>query len=228
VPSPSASNHKQRCEQRRHHRVTLIEHEQPANGVRHREVEQHSIGWLFVLNQRYAVVAALLAPLLVVGSGRRGNAAFALTAVIGLLSAGLAVERLRALQTEIVGPEQLLQRVPPGARLLAVIPEGDSVSEVAGFFPLHHVTALARARVGAVVEPSFLTLAQSPLLYRPEQMPPTKPLNWEWDAKDTPNAEDARYFDYLFSAQSQWANVEAKGWRAIATEGRWRLYEKPR
>lgn len=187
----------------------------------------YSVGWLFVLNQRYAMAAAAL--VLVVAPRRATRAAAAAFCVaFAAASAHLAVtaaalERFEAEAAPIFG---LVERLPVGARLLSLASEADSTSAEAKFLPFHHAGAWARVRRGAIVEPSFVMLPQSAVRYRAAQAPPAHPHDWEWDVERYPDAADTAYFDHLLLRARGAPRVVGPAWVLVAAEGGWSLYRR--
>jgi hypothetical protein len=187
-----------------------------------------SIGWMWQLNERYALVFALLVPaLLRPPRGLRGAVPLLLVAATALFAAGSAVANVRAFEREVGPFDQVLARARPGRRLIGMIFEQNS--RYAKFSAFLHFQAYYRARMGGVASFSFAELPQSPLRYRPESAPPPHPPGWEWHATTFRNDVDGYYYDYSlvhgmvdpFARQSP-----GPSWRLVAREGRWALYEK--
>jgi hypothetical protein len=187
----------------------------------------HSIGWLFVLNTRYAVIAALVLPATIrVAPGVRGAALLLLSAAVSLALCANAALQVRAFSLEAGDVDGLLARTQPGKRLQAVILEPEST--VAKFLPYHHFGALYRARYGGVAEYCFADLPQSPVRYRPDAAPPPKPPGWEWD-QSFRNEIDGPYFDYvLWRGPPEAFPPQGPGptWKLLGRDGRWALFEK--
>lgn len=188
----------------------------------------YSVGWLSVLNERYAIIAGLLLlPVLRPGPGWRGAVPLLLAGVLSLACAGYAAQRIHAFQREVGDFDQVLSHAQPGRRVLALIYEPQSSS--AKFLPFHHFGAYYRARFGGVAEHSFVVLPQSPVRYRPEAAPPPKPFGWEWDPSTFRNEVDGVYFDYVLT---RGAGEPFKGdppgpqWKAVARSRSWTLYAK--
>lgn len=187
----------------------------------------YSVGWLFVLNERYAVLAALLLPLsLVPARGLKGALPLLLVASAGLFAALHSAHRIRQFQEEAAGFDRLIEKMQPGRRLLSVAAEEDSTSGVAKFLPFHHFGAYYRARKGGTVEPSFLELPQSPIRYQPEAAPPRKPENWEWSREEYPDWRDEAFFDYLLVRRVGGERQLSQRWELIGREGGWSLFER--
>jgi hypothetical protein len=187
-----------------------------------------SVGWLWQLNERYALVFALLAPaLLRPVRGPRGALPLLLVAATGLFAAGSAVKNIRAFDREVGPFDEVLAQAQPGRRLIGMIFEQNS--RYAKFSAFLHFQAYYRARMGGVASFSFAELPQSPLRYRPERAPPPHPAGWEWHAGLFRNDLDGVYYDYvLVHAAFEPPQLRAPGprWRALAQRGTWALYEK--
>ena len=187
-----------------------------------------SIGWMWQLNERYALVCALVAPLLLrPARGLRGAAPLLLVAATSLFAAGNALVQVRAFE-EQVGPfDRVLAHAQPGRRMIGMIFEQNSPT--AKFSPFLHFQSYYRARMGGVASFSFAELPQSPLRYRPETAPPVKPAGWEWHAGSFRNDVDGRYYDYVLVH----GNVDpfavprpGPSWHLLDREGSWALFEK--
>ncbi len=186
------------------------------------------IGWLWQLNERYAIAFALLAPcVLRPVRGWRGDAPLLLAAGAGLFSAGLAVPHVRAFSAEVDGFDRVLDITRPGERLRSLV--YDPGSAHARFSPYLHFGSYYRARKGGVAAFSFAELPQSPLRYRPESAPPAMPEGWEWDPRRFSNEREGPYYDYLLvrgSVDPLARHPAGPSWRRIAHEGLWSLYAK--
>src|SRR5262249_12664504 len=130
-----------------------------------------SIGWMWQLNERYALVfALLLPPLLRPLPGLRGAVPLLLTALTALFAAGSALGNIRAFEREVGPFDEVLAQAQPGRRLIGMI--FDQNSRYAKFSAFLHFQAYYRARMGGVASFSFAELPQSPLRYSPENEPP--------------------------------------------------------
>ncbi|OLC78567.1 MAG: hypothetical protein AUH83_02090 [Deltaproteobacteria bacterium 13_1_40CM_4_68_19] len=187
-----------------------------------------SIGWMWQLNERYALLFALLVPaLLRPARGLRGALPLLLVAATAFFAAGTALANIRAFEREVGPFDDVLARAQPGRRLIGMIFEQNS--RYAKFSAFLHFQAYYRARMGGVASFSFAELPQSPLRYRPENAPPPHPAGWEWHANAFRNDLDGYYYDYVLVG----GLVDPFGhpqpgphWRLLVREGRWALYEK--
>ncbi|MFL5412920.1 MAG: hypothetical protein ACJ79D_16255 [Myxococcales bacterium] len=187
-----------------------------------------SIGWLWQLNERYAIAATLLLPLLLAPRrGTRGAVPLLAVFLLGLASAGLAGRQARAFSREVDGFDRVISRAQPGRRLLGLVYERGS--RAAKFAPYLHFGSYYRARGGGIAAFSFAELPQSPLRYRPETEPPRHPLHWEWEPWRFDRVVDGNYYDYVLVR----GNVDpfarpgpGPRYRRIAHEGLWALYAK--
>ncbi|HEY4731306.1 MAG TPA: hypothetical protein VIH41_09270 [Myxococcales bacterium] len=187
-----------------------------------------SIGWMWQLNERYALLFALLAPaLLRPARGLRGAAPLLLVAATGFFAAANSASNIRAFEREVGPFDSVLARAQPGRRLIGMIFEQNS--RYAKFSAFLHFHAYYRARMGGVASFSFAELPQSPLRYRPENAPPPHPAGWEWHPNTFRNDVDGYYYDYVLV--HGWVDPFARPqagprWSLRAREGRWALYEK--
>ena len=187
-----------------------------------------SIGWMWQLNERYALIFALLIPpLLRPARGLRGTLPLLIAAATALFAAGSAFANIRAFEREVGSFDQVLARAQPGRRLIGMIFEQNS--RYAKFSAFLHFQAYYRARMGGVASFSFAELPQSPLRYRPESAPPPHPPGWEWHAATFRNDLDGYYYDYVLvhGMVDPFARaIPGPSWRLLAREGTWALYEK--
>ena len=187
-----------------------------------------SIGWMWQLNERYALVFALLLPaLLRPARGLRGALPLALAAATALYSAGTAFRNIRAFEREVGPFDEVLAAAQPGRRLIGMI--FDQNSRVAKFSAFLHFQSYYRARMGGVSSFSFAELPQSPLRYRPETAPPQHPAGWEWHANAYRNDVDGYYYDYVlvhgrFDPFAR--HPPGPLWRPLSRADDWTLYEK--
>jgi len=187
-----------------------------------------AIGWLWQLNERYAIAFALLAALLLrPARGVRGALPLLLVAAASLFSAGVAAGQMRGFTREVDGFDRVLEAAAPGRRLLSLVYEHDSAW--AKFSPYLHFGSYYRARKGGVASFSFAELPQSPLRYRPEIAPPRKPPHWEWEPWRFRNDVDGLYYDYiLVRGFTDPFTRPGPGptWRILSRSGPWTLYAK--
>jgi hypothetical protein len=187
-----------------------------------------SIGWLWQLNERYALVFALLLPaLLRPARGWRGAAPLLLVAATTFFSAGVAVSNFRGFEREVGAFDEVLAVAQPGRRLIGMI--FDQNSRHAKFSAFLHYPSYYRARMGGVASFSFAELPQSPLRYRPETAPPQHPAGWEWHANAYRNDVDGRYYDYVLvhgMYDPFAAHPPGPTFKLLARRGRWALYGK--
>ncbi|HWE23848.1 MAG TPA: hypothetical protein VG496_07895 [Myxococcales bacterium] len=186
-----------------------------------------AIGWLWQLNERYAIAFALLAPLLLRPMrGLRGAAPLLLVAAAGFFSAGTASQHIRGFTTEVDGFDGVLDAAAPGGRLIGLMYERGSA--FAKFSPYLQFAAYYRARKGGVASFSFAELPQSPLRYRPENAPPPHPPRWEWEPWRFRNATDGAYYDYVLLRGSvhPFQPGGTPVWNVVAHSGAWTLFAK--
>lgn len=187
-----------------------------------------SIGWMWQLNERYALILALVLPLLLrPARGLRGAAPLMVAAATALFAASAAFANIRAFDAEVGPFDQVLAHAQPGRRLVGMIFEQNSRS--AKFSAFLHFQAYYRARMGGVASFSFAELPQSPLRYRPESAPPPHPAGWEWHAGMVRNDYDGPYYDYVLvhGRVDPFARPQpGPRWQLLAREGSWSLYEK--
>lgn len=187
-----------------------------------------SIGWMWQLNERYALVFALLLPaLLRPARGLRGAVPLVLVAATAFFAAGAAISNIRAFEGEVGPFDEVLAHAQPGRRLIGMI--FDQNSRYAKFSAFLHFQAYYRARRGGVASFSFAELPQSPLRYRPENAPPPHPAGWEWHAGMFRNDVDGYYYDYVLvhgRVDPFARNPPGPQWRILDREQDWTLFEK--
>ena len=187
-----------------------------------------SIGWLWQLNERYAIAAALLVPLLLrPRRGLRGALPLVVVLAAAIATTGLAARQAREFSRETDGFDRVLSHARPGRRLLSLV--YDRGSRTAKFVPYLHFGSYYRARGGGIAAFSFAELPQSPLRYRPETEPPRHPVHWEWEPWQFDPVVDGSYYDYVLvrGAVDPFARAGAgPRFRRIAQEGLWSLYAK--
>ena len=187
-----------------------------------------SIGWMWQLNERYALILALLLPLLLrPARGWRGAAPLLLVAATAFYSAGTALANIRNFNNEVGHFDEVLAHAQPGRRLIGMIFEQNS--RFARFSAFLHYQAYYRARMGGVASFSFAELPQSPVRYRPENAPPQHPAGWEWHANLFRNDVDGFYYDYVLVhgyVDPFARRPPGPVWRLLARDGSWALYEK--
>ena len=187
-----------------------------------------SIGWMWQLNERYALVAALLVPALLRPlKGLRGAAPLLLVAATAVFAAGTAFANIRAFEREVGPFDEVLAQAQPGRRLIGMI--FDQNSRYAKFSAFLHFQAYYRARMGGVASFSFAELPQSPLRYRPETAPPPHPAGWEWHANMFRNDLDGFYYDYVLvhgRVDPFARRPPGPEWRILSREQDWTLFEK--
>jgi hypothetical protein len=188
----------------------------------------NQVGWLWQLNERYAILAALLGPaLLRPAPGVRGVAPLLLVAATACFAAGTAMRQVRAFDREVGSFDRVLSHAQPGQRLLGLIYAQSS--RFAKFAPFLHFGSYYRARHGGVAEYSFARLPQSPLRYRPESAPPSKPAYTEWLPYSFLNSREGPYYDYVLvrgTVNPFARNPAGPVWRLVASEGHWALFER--
>jgi hypothetical protein len=187
-----------------------------------------SIGWLWQLNERYALVFALLLPVLLRPSrGLRGAAPLLLVAATSFFSASIAIQNFRGFEQEVGAFDEVLAQAQPGRRLIGMI--FDQNSRYAKFSAFLHYASYYRARMGGVASFSFAELPQSPLRYKPETAPPVHPAGWEWHANAYRNDVDGRYYDYVLvhgMVDPFATHPPGPVFHLVMRRGRWALYAK--
>jgi len=188
------------------------------------------IGFAYHLNDRYAIVAALLLPLLFrPAPGIRGAAPLLLVAIVAFWSAAIASRQFLRFESDVGQFDALLTRARPGARLVGLGFETESITNK-GVPTYVHFGAYYRVRYGGVASFAFAELPQSPLRYRKETGPPEKPMLWEWDPCSFDNVVEGAYYDYILVRARinplPLAHMKGPQWREIGHEKMWTLYEK--
>ncbi|MBS2022614.1 MAG: hypothetical protein JST92_09405 [Deltaproteobacteria bacterium] len=188
------------------------------------------IGWLWQLNERYALVFALLFPLLLrPARGLKGAVPLLALAAVTVADANIAIKNIRVFEEEVGPFDRVLEQAEPGKHLLSMIV--DQNSRVAKFSAFLHFGSYYRARKGGIASFSFAELPQSPLRYKPQTAPPAKPPGWEWHAFAFDNVREGPYYDYilLHGNVDPLPRVMQNGgpkWRLKTREGSWSLYER--
>jgi hypothetical protein len=152
-----------------------------------------------MINVRLAPVLAAFAVLALPAITRRPAWESWLLRGVALVSMVLSVEAARQMRAivreELAGVRELVETVPPGARLLQLSFRHDSPRSS---FPVWiHLGAYHRAHAGGVAEFSFTQLHHWPLHYAPGAGPPSKPMFWDSAPCLYSNATDGAYYDYL-------------------------------
>ena len=187
-----------------------------------------SIGWMWQLNERYALLFVLIAPaLLTVPRARHGVFALGLLAATSIFAAATAWVQFRGFDREVGRFDEVLAHAEPGKRTIGMIFEQNS--RFAKFSAFLHFQAYYRARKGGVASFSFAELPQSPLRYRPETAPPPHPPGWEWHANSFRNDVDGVYYDYVLvhaAFEPQQLHAPGPRWKLLARADNWQLYGK--
>jgi hypothetical protein len=187
-----------------------------------------SIGWLWQLNERYALVCALLLPaLLRPAKGLHGAAPLLLVAAVSFATAGVALDNFRSFEREVGPFDEVMAQAQPGRKLIGMM--FDQNSRYAKFSAFLHYASYYRARDGGVSSFSFAELPQSPLRYRPETAPPQHPPGWEWHPNLYRNDIDGRYYDYVLvhgQVDPFASHPPGPTFRLVIRRGTWALYEK--
>lgn len=188
-----------------------------------------TLGWLWLLDERYAMVAAIWLPAALAPGPRAWQRwlPFALAAALALATAALIALEFARFSTEAAGFRELIERMPPRRRVLMLL--YDERSQSARFFPYHHFGAFYRARHGGVVEHAFVELPQSPLRYRPEAAPPRRAYGAEWFPREVDNATQTAYFDFLLvrgDAGLVPVGPPGPSWRRVDGAGAWSLFAR--
>lgn len=162
-------------------------------------VTPSSYGWIWPIHTRFAVMASLIAPLLVIR--RLGPSAphllAAALAVAGLgLSNDVGIRFARWESLELGDLDDALAHTAPNKRLVALLPATAS-AEVPNV-PLLHAAAYYQMRGGAVATFSFADFPQSPFRYREgATRPPRLPPRWEWQTELEVADPGRDYYDYV-------------------------------
>jgi hypothetical protein len=187
------------------------------------------VGWLWQLNERYAVLFALLAPaLLRPAAGLRGAVPLLCAAGVAVLTGSNATVKIHAFQEEVGPFDAVLAQAKPGKHLLALVFE--QRSRVARFSPFLHYGAYYRARGGGVNAPSFAELPQSPLKFIAGAEPPSQPSGWEWEPWRFENDVRQSYFDYILvrGPDPGFLGKSTTGpcFTLVERQGRWALFTR--
>jgi hypothetical protein len=183
------------------------------------------IRWLWLLDERYAPVAAMLLPACL----RRGDRPWQRwlpqlgAALVALSSAVWIAQAFHAFSREAAGFDELVERMPPRRSVLMLIFDERSVAT--RLFPYHHFGAFYRARKGGIVEHAFVELPQSPLRYRPQSAPPRRPFGSEWEPELVVALPQALAFDFLL-VRGDPAQVPEGRWRRVDGAGLWSVFAR--
>jgi hypothetical protein len=159
----------------------------------------YAVGAAGMLNVRIATFGVLFAPLLVLRQeGWRGSAPIAAIFGASLVLAGNAAHEIRRVGEEELGDlGRLLDRMPPGAKVLTLPFEPTSRRML--WSPWSFVGAYHRARRGGVAGFSFSEIAHWPIHYKPGAGPPARPLFWTRNACRYRNEIDGAYYDFVLA-----------------------------
>jgi len=192
-------------------------------------VMPETLGWLWMLDERYAPVAAMLLPATLAPGSRPWQRwlPHVCAASVALATTGWISCEFLHFSREAAGFHELIDRMPARKRVLMLL--FDEHSATMRYFPYHHFGAFYRARKGGIVEHAFVELPQSPLRYRPEAAPPRRPYGAEWNPLAVDNATQAAFFDYLL-VRGDSAGVPhgppGPIWRRVDAAGAWSLFAR--
>lgn len=184
-----------------------------------------SYDWIWPINARFPVLAALLGIVLlppVAGWARRaiavGLVVLSLFMVRDLGTAFLNFER-----HELTGLRQTLEVIPEGQRVAALV--WDRGSRYVRFSPFLHTAAHYQAQRGGAVMFSFATFPQSPFRFRDEVAPPPVPPRWEWQP-DAVRPESLGWYDYVITRGGPGRLARSPLWEPVHQEGPWRVFRR--
>ena len=189
----------------------------------------YGVGFGVMLNVRIAVFVTLFAPLLVETTrGWRSSVPLAAVTIAGLvLAADSAYEMRRVEDEEAASLDQLLDRIPPRARVLTL--PFHLTSPRVHWAPWLFAGAYHRARSGGVASYSFSDLAHWPIHFKEGREPPGHGVFWTFDACSFRNETDGAYYDYVLARGDVDPFRDAPPgprWRKVDTTREFVLWEK--
>lgn len=185
------------------------------------------IGAGAMLNVRLGVLVAVLV-LLIPRPDPSARWAFALGAVLTVVSAGNAAVQVHRAQRDLGDLDAVLAQIRPGARVLALHFTRDS--EITGCAPWVHALAYHRTRAGGVASMSFSEMKHWPIQYRSDARPPPKPVMfWDFEPCLFRNSTDGAYYDFIVSRgeRNPVANdPPGPRWRELTRVDSFRVFER--
>lgn len=152
--------------------------------------------------------------------------AHAAVAALALGISANAAYEIRAFERDDVGAfDELLQRMPRGARLVAL--DYARYTTHTNSSVLHHYGSYYRARYGGIASFSFSEMPHWPVQYRAEWRPPAR-MTWG-DPRAYDNVRDGAYFDYVLThgdARPFAEHPAGPEWQVIGVAREFRLYRK--
>lgn len=152
-------------------------------------------------------------------------------ALLACAMAGTAIQAMRSIPDER-DADAIIDAIPPGARVLAVMKDHDAQPIIERPIYLHFAAYHVVRRPGELAF-SFTRFGSLPLSYRPETVPPKYAAGGEWRGTYNPRSDYARYFDHILvrtTEDDDDPRVATFGDRAdraklIARHGRFWLYD---
>jgi hypothetical protein len=189
----------------------------------------YHFGMATMLNTRVATFVVLFMPLVLrPRDGRLTRAALGVLAASAIATSVDAAVEIRGAEREELGDvDRLIDRVPPGARLLTLT--FHAASSHTHWPPWNFLGSYHVARVGGVASMSFTDLRHWPIHHRAEDAPPPKPRPfWTLTPCLFRNTVDGEYFEYALVRGSvdPFAGPYGPRWQRLDQEREWTLYAR--
>ena len=187
-----------------------------------------SYDWIWPINARFALIAALFVPLVLPRvRGVAYGVVVASVAAAGLVDTAAVGRAFVEFERHEVGAlDATVHEIPMGARVAALV--FDRGSRYVRFSPFLHAASWVQLERGGAVMFTFDDFPQSPVRFRATNRPPRVPPRWEWTPERVDPDRDLGWYDYVLVRGGPGRIAQSAGWRLIDDRAPWRLFARVR
>jgi hypothetical protein len=186
-----------------------------------------SYDWIWPINARFPLLAALFA-IVILPSSRSiaqaaiyaGVAAMSLVGFVDVLDAFRRFER-----REVLALGEAIESIPRGSKVAGLI--YDRQSKIVKFSPFIHAAAWYQVERGGAVMFTFADFPQSPVVFKADNRPPRVPPRWEWLPQNVNLGRDLDWYDYvLVRGSSGRLAMQPSKWEPIFDSQPWSVWRR--
>ena len=185
-----------------------------------------SFDWIWPINARFPLLAAIFALVVLrpLGSRWLRGAAVAAASLVALVGVATVSHAALDFEEETGDLDAALEAIPRGSRVVGLM--YDRHSAVVRFAPYIHGVAWAQAARGGAVMFTFADFPQSPIRFREDERPPPVPPRWEWEPQRV-RLDQLGWYEYVLARGGPGPIARSPGVEPVYRGARWSVWKLP-